>query len=214
MSGADAAVTMARAVDTAAASCAPRAAGPAVAVRRSWWRRPLRLLERFFAILGVLLLVYLLCFDLSVIVSGSMSPTLRGNGKPGSDYVLSEKVSYRFRSPRRWELVAFHSSDGLFVMKRVVALPGESIRMERDGTIFINGERVERPERLRSIRYYAYGTLAVGSTAKAGDGFFVLGDDSKDSQDSRWEKPVSWEAIRGRPWLIVWPPHRMGFANK
>jgi signal peptidase I len=214
MSGADAAVTPAHAADTAAASSVPRPAGPAAAVRRPWWRRGLRLLERFFAILGVLLLVYLLCFDLSMMVSGSMSPTLRGNGKLGSDYVLSEKMSYWFRSPRRWELVAFHNAEGLFVMKRVAALPGGNIRMERDGTIFVNAARVERPERLRSIRYYAYGTLAAGNTAKAGDGFFVLGDDSKDSQDSRWEKPVSWEAICGRPWLIVWPPHRIGFANR
>jgi hypothetical protein len=41
----------------------------------------------------------------------------------------------------------------------------------------------------------------------------VLGDDSKDSQDSRWEKPVTRDAIVGRAWLVVWPLKRFGFVN-
>jgi hypothetical protein len=41
----------------------------------------------------------------------------------------------------------------------------------------------------------------------------VLGDDSKDSQDSRWEKPVEPDLMNGRPLLIVWPLSRLGFVN-
>jgi len=205
MSTLDAATT-----PSAVAADALAAARP---VRRSWWRRGLRMGERFFACLGVVLASYLLCFDLSVMVSGSMAPTLCGDGKPGSDYVLTEKVTYWFRGPRRWETITFYSSDGVRVMKRVAGLPGELISMSREGQVFINGQPVQRPARLSTLRYYAYGKLSPGQTAEAGAGCFVLGDDSKDSQDSRWEKPVTRDAIVGRAWLVVWPLKRFGFVN-
>ena len=47
----------------------------------------------------------------------------RGEGDVG-DWVLTERVAYRLRAPRRFELVAYRTPDGIQVMKRVAALPG------------------------------------------------------------------------------------------
>jgi signal peptidase I len=181
--------------------------------RQTRARRMLRALERSFAILGIVLLIYEIGFRIDVMTSGSMSPTLQGNGKAGSDWVVSELFSHMVRKPRRWELVAFRNEEGLQIMKRVVGLPSESVEMTKDGIVLINGSPVERPASLAKIEYLPMGTLAVGKTVQTGTGYVVLGDFSRDSQDSRWERPLEREAMNGRPWLIVWPLSRFGFVN-
>jgi signal peptidase I len=178
-------------------------------------KRLLRMMERAFAINGVFLLLYLACFDLSVISSPSMSPTLQGNGYMQGDRVLTEKVSLHFRKPRRWEVVTFINEEfGSQVMKRVVGLPGEWVALqETSQTLVVNGSPVARPASLAGMKYLAFGNMTKGANVKCGEGYFVLGDYSQDSQDSRWTGPIRREVIRGRAWLILWPPRRAGFVN-
>jgi signal peptidase I len=199
------------------AADAPQGAAPAItaktAVPRRHWRKAARIVERLLAVAGLILIVYLSCFRVSQMTSGSMSPTLKGNGRPDSDWVLTEKVTHWFRAPRRWELIAFRNVEGIEIMKRVIGLPREKVRLEKAGTFFINDGVVERPESIREIKYYAWGKLNNKSQLDPEAGYFVLGDDSKDSQDSRFEKSVAAEEIIGRPWLIVWPPSRIDFVN-
>ena len=203
-----------------------RAARAAWRSRGAVARRALRWTEHCLAALGGLLLAYHLFFDLTVVVSGSMAPTLVGSGPDDGDWVLTEKLTFRLRSPRRWEVVNFHMRDGTQVMKRVVGLPGETVGLEVEldargkpvrGTeataVLVGGRRVERPESLEAIRYYALGKLFAGRSVEAGDGHVVLGDDSRDSWDSRWEPPVKPKEIVGRAWLRVWPPSRIGLVN-
>lgn len=180
---------------------------------------PRRLIHRLFAALrnllacfGLMCLVYFFSFDLSPVVSDSMAPTLKGDGKPGSDWLLSEKWSYRFRAPRRWEVVYFLTSDHLLVAKRVAGLPGEKISL-KDKKIFINGAETPFPPSTGFLTYYAFGNLHGGKEVDCGPGYFLLGDDSRDSQDSRFEGPVSPAQIRGRACLRVWPWHRVGFIS-
>ncbi|MHC5053209.1 MAG: signal peptidase I [Planctomycetota bacterium] len=189
-------------------------------------RRALRWAEHCFAALGGLLLAYHVLFDISVVTSGSMAPTLVGSGPDDGDWVLTEKLTFRLRGPRRWEVVTFHMNDGMQVMKRVVGLPGETVGLEVEldahgkpvrGTeaiaVLVDGRRVERPPCLEGVRYFALGRLFAGRTVEAGDGHVVLGDDSRDSWDSRWEPPVAGDEIVGRAWLRVWPPSRIGLVN-
>jgi hypothetical protein len=59
---------------------------------------------------------------------------------------------------------------------------------------------VPRPASLEPLTYYAYGNLQNGATVACGDGYFVVGDDSRDSQDSRFEdrcRPTASSADRG-----------------
>ncbi|MGA3327142.1 MAG: signal peptidase I [Terriglobia bacterium] len=175
----------------------------------------LRLLERAFAIVGLLAFVYIGGFNLSAISSHSMAPTLKGESLLQGDVILSERISYRFRRPRRWELIMFRDAEFYIqVMKRVVGLPGETVRLEdKTQTIFINGTPARRPASLQGIHYLAYGNLTGGKSASSDDGYYVLGDFSMDSQDSRWTGPVKASQIMARPWLIVWPPSRIRFVN-
>jgi signal peptidase I len=175
--------------------------------RRRWLRRGLRWVEHVLAAIGVLFLIYHVCFDLSVMCSYSMAPTLKGTAPENGDWILTEKVSYWFRAPRRWEIVTFRNPDGMQVMKRVAGLPGENVAL-RDGRVEIDGAVVAHPASLDGIKYLAYGKLFRGRCAPCDDGYFVLGDFSKDSQDSRFDGPLPREKILGRAWLVVWPPSR------
>ena len=179
------------------------------------WRRILRAVERSLAVVGLLAIVYHGGFNVSSMISGSMAPTLQGNSLTDGDVILSERFTYRFRHPHRWELIMFRESEfGLQVMKRVVGLPGESVRLDdKAQMIYINGTATPRPASLQGIRYLAYGNLTDGKVANSNDGYYVLGDYSMDSQDSRWTGPVKSTQIMARPWLIVWPPSRIRFVN-
>ena len=167
-------------------------------------RRCLRALERCFALIGLFLVVYLTGFDLTQVVSQSMFPTLQGDSTQNGDWVLTDKISYRLREPTRWEVVAFRNEMGLKVMKRVVGLPGETVAIE-DGDIRIDGEPLPKPEPLSSIEYLDYGLVTDGDSVSCGRGYFVLGDRSADSEDSRFVGPIEPERIEGRAWMILWP---------
>jgi signal peptidase I len=125
------------------------------------------------------------------------------------DWILTERVSYWFRDPRRWEVVRFDNSEATPVMKRVVGLPHETVGIGRD-TIIIDGEILERPRSTAQVRYYAYGNVSNGQRVDCGEAYYVLGDDSRDSWDSRFEGPVPKAKIAGRVWLRVWPLSRIG----
>jgi signal peptidase I len=152
-------------------------------------------------------------FDLSVVVSGSMAPALRGTSREDGEWVLLEKVSYWLRPPRRWEVVSFIDEEfNIQVMKRVVGLPGETVSL-RDDRLHIDGEAVPVPEPLRHLKYMESGNLRRGRSVACGDGYYVLGDDTMDSEDSRFTGPIKTSSIRGRAWLVVSPLSAARFVN-
>lgn len=175
-------------------------------------REVLRVVEHFLAAAGLVLILYHLGFDLSVMTSPSMAPTLQGTCFANGDWVLTEKVSYWFRQPRRWEVVTLRNGDGVQIMKRVVGLPREGVSM-RKGEIQIDGHPLTRPGSLAGLKYYSYGNIAGDRVVNCGHGYYLLGDDSKDSQDSRYEGPYAPEQLRGRAWFILWPLARIGWVN-
>jgi signal peptidase I len=177
-------------------------------------RKTFHWLRNVLAIFGTLTIVYFTCFNVSQIESPSMSPTLQGDaehGEPG-DVILTEKITYWFRSPKRWEVVRFWSPEGFWVMKRVAGLPGETLAIQ-DNWLIRNGAPLPRPASLSFLTYYPYGSFRGGSTTSSKNGYFVLGDYSKDSQDSRFEGPLAPGRISGRAWLRIWPPSRFGWVN-
>src|SRR5262249_44966765 len=100
---------------------------------RTLARAALRWIRNGLAVFGAIVVIYWATLDGSVIVSPSMSPTLKGTNIDNGDRVISEKVSYRFRSPRRWEIIAFTTDSGEKRMKRVAGLPGETVQMPNPG---------------------------------------------------------------------------------
>ncbi len=179
-----------------------------------WVRWVLRKVERSLALIGLACLIYLSGFHYSCVVSESMRPALQGTNVSNGDRVLTEKVSYRFREPRRWEVLTIRrESDGLEVMKRVVGLPGEKLQVLRDGQLVINGTEVDPPQSLSYLKYLPVANIHGDKVFDCQDGYYVLGDESMDSDDSRFNGTVSRAEIIGRTWLIVGPAERRGLVN-
>jgi signal peptidase I len=178
-------------------------------------RAVLRVVERVLAIVGLFFIVFHGAFRLSRLASGSMQPTLMGRSLTDGDVVLSETLTGRWRRPRRFEVVGFQDWNGVQIMKRVIGLPGESVALAggRPGRPVVDGKVLEIPRGVPERTYYAYGNLANGLSSRCGSGFYVLGDDSQDSQDSRFDGPIRPDRILGRALLIVWPLSRFGFVR-
>jgi signal peptidase I len=181
-------------------------------VVRHRWRIALRAAERFLAAVGLCALIYHTCFDYTVIVSGSMAPALQGDDAVTGDRVIFEKVTGRFRLPRRWEIHQFHTPEGITAAKRIVGLPGERISL-RDGLLCIDGQPILIPSHLSYLRYHPFGNLAGGREFDCGTGYYVLGDDSRDSMDSRYEGVLAPNRFTARAWLKVGPGGRRGFVR-
>lgn len=98
-------------------------------------------------------------------------------------------------------------------MKRVVGLPGEWVRLGRRQPLEIDGQPVPIPPHLQHVHYIPYGNLAEGKPVSCGDGYYVLGDFTEDSNDSRFEGTVRSHQILGRAWIIVRPASRLGFVR-
>ena len=150
-----------------------------------------------------------LAFDRGTMISGSMSPTLKGTDKAG-DTVLVDRVTYRLRAPRRGELVSFEDDEGVRVIKRLVGLPGETVSIA-DGRALIDGRPLMEPLAFRGIRYSHAGLfVSPARRFKVSPGnYFVLGDDSGDSYDSRYWGGLRADQIRGRAVAVIWPPSRI-----
>ena len=188
----------------------PAASGPRGKTCR--FRRIIQWAEHLLAIIGLCFIIYHICFELTAMTSDSMAPTLNGTSYATGDRILVEKISGRFRAPKRWEIYFYYDTEGNPVAKIVVGLPGERISIRTNG-ICINGTALSRPKELQPVKYYDYGSLANGREVECGQGYFMLGDSSRDSFDSRYTGLVTKERFRGRVWCIVSPRAHAGFVK-
>lgn len=163
-----------------------------------------------FAI-AIFLLIYLLILQPHKIKGDSMQPNF-----PNAEYLLTDKVTYRFESPRRGDVVVFKApnGNGEEFIKRIIGLPGEKISV-KNGHVYINGKRLKE-EYLASNLYTSGGKyLPEGVEKKIPEGkYFVMGDNRPRSSDSRTFGPISRDDITGRAWLVYWPPQKVGFVTK
>lgn len=134
------------------------------------------------------------------IVEGqSMLPTFSNN-----DYLITEKISYSVRSPKRGEVVIFHPPDNPSVnyIKRIVGLPGDSIEV-KDQNVFVNSQKINEPY-LTSNEQTNTATKELNLTLKSGE-YFVLGDNRNHSRDSREIGPIPYSSIVSRIWVRLLP---------
>jgi signal peptidase I len=170
-------------------------------------------MEHVLAVCAIGFAIYHLCFIVTRNASTSMSPTIQGTAWANGDLVVTERVSYWVRGPRRWEVATIRNPDGTLIMKRVVGLPGERVQILRGGQIMIDGEPMRPPASLSFLKHLPYGNVSAEKVAECQNGYYVLGDYSRDSDDSRFNGPVSRRDMVGRTWLIATPLPRFGFVN-
>ena len=160
-------------------------------------------------ILEVLLGTYLLITFVGqrTSVSGSsMEPTLSNN-----DQLILDKISYRFSEPKRFDIIVFpfQYKENTYYVKRVIGLPGETVQIDLEGNIYINGEILEEDYGKEKINFPG---LAVEPITLGDDEYFVMGDNRNNSSDSRDPSVgnIRRSNIIGKAWVRIWPLNKFG----
>ena len=137
------------------------------------------------------------------IPSGSMRPTLIEG-----DRILVNKFIYRFRGPRRGEIVVFRYPDDPKrpFIKRLAAVGGDMVEI-KEGRVVVNGEALNVVGIFSANRYYNQGSYGQeGQVIRVPPGeFYVLGDNSLSSHDSRFWGFVPKRLMIGQALCIFWP---------
>lgn len=142
----------------------------------------------------------------TVVVGESMETTLQDG-----DNLIVDKITYRFRQPERFEIIVFPYiyQDETYYIKRVIGLPGETVRIDENGTIFINDVPLEENYGREVIidPGNAYNGITLGE-----DQYFVLGDNRNHSSDSRFAAVgiIQGDRIIGRAICRIYPFSKFG----
>lgn len=157
-------------------------------------------------LLGVLCLTWLVITFVgqrTEVDGASMEPTL-SNG----DNLIVDKLSYRFRDPERFDIIVFpfKYKEKTYYIKRIIGLPGETVQIDEQGNIYINGEILSESYGREIIRPENVG-LAAEPIVLGEDEYFVMGDNRNNSTDSRFAQVgnIKREDIIGRAWVRIWP---------
>jgi len=164
---------------------------------------PPRALNRLLATLkvgAVLLVLYGLVFNFSVVRGSSMSPGIHDCYR-----ILVNHLSYLLQSVHRGDIVVlrYPLDPRLDYIKRVIGLPGDLVRIHA-GFVSVNGEVLEEP--------YISEPDPRGDTLVhvEPEHYFVMGDNRPHSSDSREFGLVPRENLVGKVDLCIWPPARVG----
>ena len=163
----------------------------------------------------------------SEVLGHSMEGTLHDG-----ESVWLDKLSYRLSDPERFDIVVFPYQDrDTYYIKRIIGLPGETVYIDVDGTIYIgtvetlyldsDGEVVNNAEPLEedygnevideNMRGLAAEPFTLGENE-----YFVMGDNRNNSQDSRYETvgAVPRSIIEGKARIRLWPLSKFGKIDK
>ena len=198
---------------------------------RSTTSRTLRELPVLFVVaLTIAFLVKTFLAQAFYIPSGSMLPQLQLY-----DRVVVSKLAYKLHDPHRGDIVVFDAPNAKVgrqspdrgpvgnllhyvgervgvvqpstdeFIKRVVALPGESVE-GREGRVLVNGRQLTEP-------YLAQGTVTstFGPVTVPDGMLWVMGDNRGNSADSRVFGPIKQDTVVGRAVVRVWPPSHASF---
>ena len=159
-------------------------------------------------VLGAVWLVITFVGQRTEVEGASMENTLH-NG----DNLIVDKLSYRFHDPERFDIIVFpfQFQDNTYYIKRIIGLPGETVQIMDDGSIYINGEKLEENYGMEVIKPETIGRAAE-PIELGDDEYFVMGDNRNNSSDSRTDMVgnITRENIIGKAWLRIWPVSNFG----
>jgi len=172
-------------------------------------------------LIAIILALFIRTFFIQAfkIPSGSMRPTLlEGDKIMVNKIVYGPKVPFThyripgLREPRRGDIIVFKYPEDRKkdFIKRLIAVGGETVEIS-NGNITIDGKPIDGPPEILKTYYYDRGHYGVeGNAVKVPKGsYFVLGDNSDSSRDSRYWGFVPKDDVIGRAMFIWWPPWRI-----
>lgn len=162
-------------------------------------------------VLGAVYLVLTYVGQRTAVSGDSMESTLSDG-----DNLIVDKITYRFNDPQRFDIIVFpfRYAEDTYYIKRIIGLPGETVQIDAEGNIYIDGEILEENYGREVIRPENVG-VAKDPVVLGDDEYFVMGDNRNDSSDSRVEVVgnIHRKDIVGRAWLRIWPFEDFGILK-
>lgn len=161
-------------------------------------------------------IVILLCYFIinfvgcrSRVDGSSMNPTLSDR-----DNLWVDKLSYTFGDPKRFDVIIFNYDEDTTYVKRIIGLPGETVRIDQEGNIFINEQLLKEDYGMEKILPTNLGRASQPVLLGENE-YFVLGDNRNNSQDSRWADVgnVNRKDIVGKVVLRIYPFSSFGLIK-
>jgi len=165
------------------------------------------ILETVVFIGSIFIVIYLFILTPNQVKGASMEPTF-----DSGDYILTSRVTYKFRKIERGDVVVFKSpkNPDIEYIKRIIGLPGDVVTIT-DGNVTINNNLITE-------KYIAATTnLWEGGCVKDGVPYtipssqvFVMGDNRPRSSDSREFCSVPVQSLIGEVFYRYFPTNKIG----
>ncbi|RSL34336.1 signal peptidase I [Salibacterium salarium] len=171
--------------------------------------------KTFIVVIVIVFIVRTFFFANYMVHGESMMPTIE-NG----ERLIINKIGYEFSEPDRYDLIVFHANEESDYIKRVIGLPGDHIKYE-DDTLYVNGQAQEEDFLTPYKSQVNNGTftndftlegITDESTVPEGK-IFVLGDNRRNSMDSRQLGFIDMEEIVGQANIRYWPVDEFTLMN-
>lgn len=162
--------------------------------------------------LSIFVIAYLFLLQPHQVKGNSMSPYFQNN-----DFLLTDKISYRFNEPQRGEVIIFKApkseicaEEECEYIKRIIGLPGEKVKLQ-EGIVYINNQRLGESYLTGELKTQPQGFLTDGRVITLGEEeYLVFGDNRPYSRDGREFGPIKRSSIVGKAWVRYWPLAKIG----
>lgn len=163
--------------------------------------------EPLLAILAALLISSFIMSHTEV-PTESMKPTI----SPG-DHLIVNRLPYYYRNPKRGEIVVFNYK-GENLIKRIIGVSGDTIEI-LDGKVYVNGKRLDESIYLgEHEETFTFSKSPITFPYKVPEGnYFVLGDNRRNSSDSRVIGPISGSCIMAKAGYRIYPMGDIGLVR-
>ncbi len=165
---------------------------------------------------SVFIIIYLFLFQPHQVKGSSMFPSFHN-----SEFLLTNKISYRFGSPQRGDVIVFKAPRSepcaeieCEYIKRIIGMPNDRV-MVRAGHVYINGQLLNEGDYLSKDVVTDDGSFlseGVEKVIKEGN-YLPLGDNRPYSRDGREFGFIARDMIIGKAWLRYWPLNEAGFIK-
>lgn len=159
---------------------------------------------KFIIVIIILLFVMVYVVSITQVVGNSMDPTLKNQ-----EVLILNKAKYRFFDVKRGDIISFTYEDTKYLIKRVIGLPGDKIKI-KDNQLYINEKIYDEPY-LKNVETKDFDLATLGTTEVPEGKYFVLGDNRENSLDSRKIGFVDQEDIIGKVAIRIWPINHFKF---
>ncbi len=181
---------------------------------KSLWSFLADTIETIVIAAAIFVVVYLFLIQPHQIRGVSMDNTFHDR-----EYILTDKISYRFSAPERGDIIVFQAPKNREqdYIKRIIGLPGEKVKIQ-NGNVYIYNSK--NPNGIKLSEPYVGDTATTGREfAKEGSPvalgeteYFVMGDNRPHSSDSRDWGPIQRDEVVGRAWIRYWPLNKIKFV--